>query len=77
MSRIQRIVSPDQTVVVIEEHDYIGLLVFIDGNGGGEEFDHADAVVLFEASGANRLATALVEAVERKEAAACQPRQAI
>ena len=69
MSLVSRIVAEDQTVVVLAEDEYVALLLFF-GDKSTEDFDHPDEVVLLGASGAERLVTALVEAVERTRAAA-------
>jgi hypothetical protein len=69
VSVVQRIAAPDQTVVVVAEDEYVAVLLFF-GDTGTEDFDHPDEVVLLGASGAERLATALVEAVARTRAAA-------
>jgi hypothetical protein len=69
MSFVQRIDAPDQDVVVLAEDDYVAVLLFY-GDAGAEDFEQADAVVLLDASEAERLAAALVEAVVRTKAAA-------
>jgi hypothetical protein len=69
MSVVTRIAAPDQDVVVRTDDDYVALLVFY-GDAGAEDFERAEAVVLLDASGAERLAAALVEAVARMRAAA-------
>ena len=69
MSVVQRILAADQNLVVLAEDDYVAVLLFF-GDTCTEDFDHPDEVVLLGASGAERLATALVEAAERTRAAA-------
>jgi hypothetical protein len=69
VSVVRRIAAEDQTVVVLEEDEYVSVLLFF-GDKSTEDFDHPDEVVLLGASEAERFATALVEAVERTRAAA-------
>jgi glyoxylase-like metal-dependent hydrolase (beta-lactamase superfamily II) len=69
MNVVQQIHTPDHTVVVITEDDYVAALVFF-GDTWTPDFDHPDAVVLLSVGEAQRLSTALVEAVERTRAAA-------
>jgi hypothetical protein len=69
VSVVKQIVEPDQNLVVLTEDGYVAVLLFF-GDTGTEGFDHHDEVVLLSASGAERLATALVEAVDRMRAAA-------
>ena len=69
MSIVKRIVEPDQTVVVVAEDEYVAVMLFFE-DGCAENLDDPDDVVLLGVEGAGRLATALVEAVERTRAAA-------
>jgi hypothetical protein len=69
MSFVQRIDAPDQELVVLAEDGDVAVLLFF-GKTYTENFDHADAVVLLSVSEAERLAAALIEAVERTRAAA-------
>jgi hypothetical protein len=69
MSVVKWLPAPDQDVVVLAEDDYVVVLLFY-GDAGAVDFEQADAVVLLDASEAERLSTALVEAVARTKAAA-------
>jgi hypothetical protein len=69
VSFVRRIAAVDQTVVVVAEDDYVAVLLFF-GDACAEDFDHPDDVVLLGPSGAERLANALVDAVQRTRAAA-------
>jgi hypothetical protein len=73
VSTVKRIVGEHQTLIVLAEDDYVALLALF-GPLGRENIDEPDEVILLAVNDAERLATALVEAVERAKAAALKAR---
>lgn len=69
MSVVKRIAAEDQTVVVVAEAEYIAVLLFFD-EPCAKKIDDPDEVILLGANDAERLAGALLSAVERTTAAA-------
>jgi len=66
---VQQIATADHDLVVLTEDGDVAVLLFF-GDARTEDLDHPDDVVLLSLSEAERLASALVEAVERTKAAA-------
>jgi hypothetical protein len=69
VSVVKRIVTDDQSVVVTAEDGYIAVRLYF-GDPRAEDFDRPDDVALLGIVGAQALATALAEAVDRTRRAA-------